>query len=92
MNALQQSKRKELAPAVLFALVLVTVPHMLIQPATACTHRMCGGCCHAVLCLQTLQRMGGALPPQLIQQMGGMGGLQQLRKAMDGMDKGGRLR
>jgi len=42
--------------------------------------------------LQTLQRMGGALPPQLIQQMGGMGGLQQLMKAMEGMDKGGRGR
>lgn len=41
---------------------------------------------------QTLQRMGGALPPQLIQQMGGMGGLQQLMKAMEGMDKGGRMR
>lgn len=45
-----------------------------------------------VYVLQTLQRMGGALPPQLIQQMGGMGGLQQLMKAMEGMDKGGRMR
>jgi hypothetical protein len=42
--------------------------------------------------VQTLQRMGGALPPQMIQQLGGMGGLQQLMKAMDGMDKGGRMR
>jgi signal recognition particle subunit SRP54 len=38
---------------------------------------------------QTLQRMGGALPPQMIQQLGGMGGLQQLMKAMESMDKGG---
>jgi hypothetical protein len=39
--------------------------------------------------LQTLQRMGGALPPQMIQQLGGMGGLQNLMKAMEGMDKPG---
>lgn len=40
--------------------------------------------------LQTLQRMGGALPPQMMQQLGGMGGLQQLMKAMESMDKPGR--
>ncbi|WIA37924.1 hypothetical protein OEZ86_001301 [Tetradesmus obliquus] len=36
---------------------------------------------------QTLQRMGNALPPQLIKQMGGIGGLQQLMKSMEGMGK-----
>eukprot|EP00879_Flechtneria_rotunda_P006329 GHRR01006652.1.p1 GENE.GHRR01006652.1~~GHRR01006652.1.p1 ORF type:complete len:520 (+),score=205.24 GHRR01006652.1:452-2011(+) len=34
---------------------------------------------------QTLQRMSGALPPQLIKQMGGIGGLQQLMKSMENM-------
>jgi signal recognition particle subunit SRP54 len=34
---------------------------------------------------QTLQRMSGALPPQLIKQMGGINGLQQLMKSMEGM-------
>lgn len=36
---------------------------------------------------QTLQRMSGALPPQLIKQMGGIGGLQQLMKSMENMGK-----
>jgi signal recognition particle subunit SRP54 len=36
---------------------------------------------------QTLQRMGNALPPQLIKQMGGIGGLQQLMKSMESMGK-----
>lgn len=36
---------------------------------------------------QTLQRMSGALPPAIIKQMGGMGGLQQLMKSMESMGK-----
>lgn len=33
---------------------------------------------------QTMQKLGGALPPQLLQQMGGMGGLAELMKGMGG--------
>lgn len=33
---------------------------------------------------QHLKQMSGALPPQLMNQIGGVGGLQSLMKAMDG--------
>jgi signal recognition particle subunit SRP54 len=38
---------------------------------------------------QTMQRMAGALPPQLLKQMGGPSGLAQLMKSMEGMGGGG---
>jgi len=34
---------------------------------------------------QTMQRMAGALPPQLLRQMGGPSGLAQLMKSMEQM-------
>jgi signal recognition particle subunit SRP54 len=33
---------------------------------------------------QTMQKMGAALPPQLLKQIGGMGGLQSLMKGLEG--------
>jgi hypothetical protein len=38
---------------------------------------------------QTMQRMAGALPPQLLKQMGGASGLTQLMKSMEQMQGGG---
>ena len=38
---------------------------------------------------QTMQRMAGALPPQLLKQMGGASGLAQLMKSMEQMQGGG---
>jgi hypothetical protein len=38
---------------------------------------------------QTMQRMAGALPPQLLKQMGGPSGLAQLMKSMEQMQGGG---
>ena len=38
---------------------------------------------------QTMQNMSRALPPQLLQQMGGIGGLQQMMKSMEGKGMGG---
>jgi signal recognition particle subunit SRP54 len=36
---------------------------------------------------QTIQRMSGALPPQLLKTLGGPGGLQQLMKSMESMGR-----
>ncbi|KAI8464732.1 MAG: subunit of the signal recognition particle [Monoraphidium minutum] len=40
---------------------------------------------------QTMQRMAGALPPQLLKQMGGASGLTQLMKSMEQMQGGGMM-
>ncbi|GBF94810.1 signal recognition particle 54 kDa [Raphidocelis subcapitata] len=40
---------------------------------------------------QTMQRMAGALPPQLLRQMGGPSGLAQLMKSMEQMGGGGMM-
>ena len=38
---------------------------------------------------QTMANMSRALPPGLLQQMGGIGGLQQMMKGMEGKGLGG---
>ncbi len=38
---------------------------------------------------QTMANMSRALPPQLLQQMGGIGGLQNLMKGLEGGKMGG---
>ena len=38
---------------------------------------------------QTMANMSKALPPGLLQQMGGIGGLQQMMKGMEGKGLGG---
>lgn len=37
---------------------------------------------------QNLQQMAGAIPPQMLKQIGGMGGLQNMLKQLEGQDLG----